>query len=714
MMTAEKNHLYVSPEGDDAWSGLLAAANADRTDGPLASPAAARDAARKMEKSADCPVTVHLAPGRYRIAESLQFGPEDSFVTYVSEQPLAAAIDAGVQIAGWRETTLETGVKCWVADATDALEQVGPFRQMFAFGRRAVRARLPKDDWYWMDFVPETDQGGWPNRKCTQKTRFQPKSGHFQPFRNIEDVDIVVTHWWSEDRRPVARYDEKENMVHLAEEMFRPMVDDLDDRWARYYIDHVFEGLSEPGEWYLDRTDKKVYYVPREGEAMDNAPTFAAGPALFLHVEGDWSNEQYVENVCFEGVVFEHSDWRDYNRVSQSAAMLPGAITVIGARGFALTDCAVRHVGNYAMDIQAGCMFCRVVGCTIEDIGAGGIKADGSNAHGPVAGRTGRNVFCDNVVRGMGRVHHSGPGIILKNTFGNLVMHNHIHDVYYTGVSVGWVWGYHDSIAKDNRIEFNHIHDIGQGWLNDMGAIYLLGVAPGTALRNNLIHDVRGFKYGGWAIYPDEGSSHVVIENNVCYDCASQLFHLHFGRESSVRNNIWAFAEEGIIAISRGSTSSSMPEKAVVNDGRVSNSFTFIRNIVITDGSPVFLGGMERMFDDRSADLDQGSFISDMNVFHDVSGKDLWVANGGHTIAKDGYYDEYTWDTWRSWGNDRFSIVADPKFRDLQARDFSLADDSAALDVGFQPIDLSTVGPRPAGRRDIPQTMLGADPAPRR
>jgi hypothetical protein len=701
---ARSSVLYVSPQGNDRWTGRLPDPNARGTDGPLATVAAAQRATRRLKKSADAPVTVYLRGGRHRIAKTLLFGPKDSFVTYAAYQDEQPILDSGAPVAGWCEETVE-GRRMLTADASPALRKVGPFRQLFVSGRRARRARLPDEGFYWMADVPGTQKSGWPNRRCTQKRIFFAAEGQWRPWRNLTDTDVVIIHWWHEDRRAIASFNPRTRKVVLAEETVRALVDDLDPSWAKYYIDNVFEGLARPGDWYLDRKAKKVYYLPRPGETAETIEAFAAGPAAPLRLEGHPDRGALVEQVRFVGLVFEHTDWRRHSHASQSASDMPGVVTLIGACQCALENCIIRHSGIYGVDIQDGCIGNRIVGCTIEDLGAGGIMVSGTDHTGPRARRTGHTLISDNHLHALGRVHHAGAGIILKHTFANVVAHNHIHDLYYTGVSCGWIWGYSESVARDNRIEKNHIHQVGQGLLNDMGGIYLLGVQPGTALRGNLIHDVRSSKYGGWAIYPDEGSSHIVIENNVCYDCSSQVFHLHFGRESVLRNNIWAFAKEGIIAISRGNQCN-WPQKGAAPDGRVSGALTFERNIVLTDGAPVFLGGM----DDESGNLETRTFWSDLNLFWDVGGKPVRCANGGHLIAKEGYKRFFTWKEWQAFGYDRHSVIADPKCADLAKRDFRLADDSPAWALGFQAIDLSDVGPRPADKRTHPDYLLGAGP----
>ena len=406
----------------------------------------------------------------------------------------------------------------------------------------------------------------------------------------------------------------------------------------------------------------------------------------------------------FEGLHFENTDWiqpgeegdpldtawSDPSRTihnngrngrgsaGQADADVSGVIFLKGARNCAIENCRIANTGWYAIDLGDGCMGNRIVGNEMFDLGGGGVKLNGA-AHEDHACKlwTGNNQVTDNHIHSCGRVFFAATGIHAMHTFGNELSHNHIHDLFYTGISCGWCWGVRDSICRENKIQYNHIHDLGHGMLSDMGGIYTLGVQPGTVLRGNLIHDVEKLNYGAWCIYPDEGSSHVLIENNVCYSTNGEIFHQHYGRENIVRNNIFAFGADAMAA-----------------HGRVDydhKAFTFTRNIFISDGAPMFKAGYGCQLEDRNHE-------SDLNLFWDVSGAEpVFARNDGTKIDL---------AAWRALGHDRHAVVADPKCADAKNGDFTLAPDSPAItELGFEPIDLSSVGPRPPDKRQATPGM---------
>jgi hypothetical protein len=261
---------------------------------------------------------------------------------------------------------------------------------------------------------------------------------------------------------------------------------------------------------------------------------------------------------------------------------------------------------------------------------------------------------------------------VSRHAYGNVIAHNHIHDLYYTGISCGWVWGYTDNVSRDNRIEYNHIHDLGHGLLNDMGGIYILGVQPGTVIVGNVIHDIVKKNYGGWGIYLDEGSSHITVENNLTYRLSSQCYHQHYGRENRISNNIFAFGKEGVISFTR-------PEEHI--------SVVFERNIILTDNTPAFV---------CKTDLDRVHMISDLNLIWDVAADEPTYAGNGRydNTAKWDYWRKYTTEEWQLRGYDLHSIGADPLFADSGAGNFTLHPDSPAAKLGFVPFDPTLAGIR--------------------
>ena len=698
--------LYVSTHGNDEWSGRLPEPNADSSDGPFATIAAARDEVRRRKsfvfsKQASRysaalrnPFSVWIRGGVYRISEPIVFDEKDSapvcYRAYPGETPI---VDGSVEIDGWSETFVR-GTNCWVADVPDVREKGWNFRELFVNGERRVRPRYPKKGLLDMESVPGLPPtGSWMTGRLY--TEFIAKPGDLRQFENLEDIEAVYLHFWIEERTGIESYDESTRTVKMSRPSTAPLYAAHGQNLADYYLDNVAEELSEPGEWYLDRKAGKVYYVPLAGESPESVEITAPKTLQLLVLQGNPDENKFVEFLHFEDIVFQHTDWRhpdssdgaefieltgDHakfesrrnlrkNRAAcnQAAADVPGVIFLEAARHCVFTGCTVQNVGWYGFQIGDASRAIAVQHCTIRQTGAGGVRINGASSVDPVHRRTGDHAITDNEISAGGRIFHSAVGILVMHGFNNEIAHNHIWDYYYTGISVGWVWGYMESVSRDNRIDYNHIHQIGQGVLSDMGGIYTLGVQPGTTIVGNHIYNVTKAHYGGWCIYPDEGSSHMVIENNLCYDTNDAVFNQHYGRNNIVRNNLFAFADSSVLSHGRAEYEHC--------------SIRFERNILLSNGEAIFRVGYR-------GSLDKPNHTSDLNLIWDIGGKAPRFTRRDSTDEKD-------LEGWQANGLDRHSVFADPKCVDIENRDFSLKDDSPAAEIGWTPLEPSKAGPRP-------------------
>lgn len=645
--------FYVATDGNDQWSGKLAAPNKEKSDGPFATIARARDAVRALR--IQNPPTVVVRGGVYRLAETLTFGPEDSGVVYTAAPGERPVFSGGRVITGWKKGE----GKLWTAQVPEVAAGKWYFHQLFVNGQRATRARTPNEGYLRTEgtLVPLVrDRKKWTPE---MKIGFKFKEGDLKRWSNLDDVNIVAFHAWTASWHHIAEVNEQARTVRFAQPSGWPM--SYWEKEQRYYVENLREALDSPGEWYLDRKTGVLSYWPRPGEDMRKAEVVAPALMTLVRFAGDPDNGKFVRGVRLTGLSFQHGDWeipRDKPADGQAAVtFLDAAISANGALDCVLQRCEVAHVGQYGVNFARGCRGNRIEQCHIHDLGGGGVRLGeyirGNDLPAGDAVRTRGNIVHNCFIHDGGHVFHAGIGVWVGQSANNVISHNEICDFYYSGMSIGWTWGYGPHEGFGNVAEFNHIHHIGKGVLSDMGGIYTLGNQAGGALRNNLIHDVLSYSYGGWGLYTDEGSTGLLMENNVVYLVKDGGFHQHYGRENIVRNNILAKSAERLIARSR------QEEHC---------SFTFERNIVYQERGPL-LGG----------NWSNKNYRMDRNVYWRAGGEPTFV---GATFAE--------WQ--QEMGQDKNSVVADPKFVNAARNDYRLKPDSPAFKLGFKPIDISTVG----------------------
>ncbi|MBI3922301.1 MAG: right-handed parallel beta-helix repeat-containing protein, partial [Armatimonadetes bacterium] len=646
--------LYVATNGNDAWSGRMAKPNGSRTAGPLATLTGAREAIRKLKATGlSEPVQVMISGGPYRLTSPLVLQPQDSGtaecpVTYCAAPGSRPVISGGRVIKGWRQQA--KGL--WVADLPEALEGKLAFRSLFVNGQRRTLARSPNEGFYYIASKAAlvTDpQTGKETDPANLAFRFRP--GEIKAWDNLNDIDAVIYFHWESGMLRLKSVDEVAQTVTFTGPMKWPF-------WSkqRYFVENFPEALDAPGEWYLDRYAGKLYYRPMPGENMTKAQVVAPVVTQLVLFQGEPEAGMWVEHVRFEGLSFQHADYTlepEGHGDWQAAVTIPAVIQARGAKDCSLEGCEIAHVGQYGVWFSWGCKNNRVVQCHLHDLGAGGVRIGEGGIPPNEALQTSGNVVDNNLIHDGGILFPGAVGVWIGQSCDNQVSHNEICDMNYTAISCGWTWGFGPTWAFRNRIEFNHLHHLMRGVLSDGAAIYTLGTSPGTVVRNNLIHDVWCFAegYGAGGIYPDEGSSQILIENNVVYRTLSGGLTVHYGRDDIARNNIFALGRDGQVYLGRQDMNSSL---------------TFERNIVYYTEGTLFT---------RDSKL-----TADNNVYWNASGEPVTFLN------------EESLEDWRKRGVDEHAVIADPLFVDPKNGDFRLKPDSPALKLGFQPIDVSQAG----------------------
>jgi hypothetical protein len=505
--------------------------------------------------------------------------------------------------------------------------------------KRLTLARSPNTG-YWMT------QGG------VGGTAFRYPTDTVQPWSNLRDANAVVYHIWETSILQIARIEPATRTISFTGP----------SKWAfgwygkqRFVIENHEGALDAPGEWQLDRDSGVLSLMPPSG--VDPRKAVIVAPALESLVEfaGDPERGQAVHDVVLRGLSFQHAEWPlppDGHGDWQAAVTVPAAVRAVGAVNCRIEGCEVAHVGGYGISLGAGCMDCVVRRCRLRDLGAGGVKIGRPEATtGPLA--TGRCTVDNCFIHDGGHIHPGAVGVWVGQSSDNTISHNEICDLNYTGISVGWSWGYAPTTCHRNRIEFNHLHHLGRQVMSDMGAIYTLGISTGTVIRNNLIHEIWGHETSGsGGIYPDEGTTGVLIENNVVYGTIYGGFSIHYGRDITARNNVFALSRDR--QMSRGRADKQ-------------TTFAFERNIVY---------------------YDRGDLMAGNGEITSSGGNVYWHAGRKPVLFQDG--DALA--DWQAKGHDRTSVVADPQFVDPRRFDFRLRPGSPALKLGFRPINTDLCG----------------------
>ena len=233
-----------------------------------------------------------------------------------------------------------------------------------------------------------------------------------------------------------------------------------------------------------------------------------------------------------------------------------GCITIKDSNYITINNCKVKFNAYNAITLLNNSCYCDIINNKVSDSNVGGIYLK-DLCH--------NNKILNNEVFNLGQFVKTGVGVFIQGTEvvegdsfpsrNNEIIGNEIHDLIYSGISIGWNWGHFskDDNSKfscpETKIQNNKIYNIGTSYgewspnynrLSDLGGIYTLGNNKNTVISDNVIGFITGNSLAN-GIYLDGSTSGLIeIYNNEVFAVRSHaLFHLcnTGGKNYHVYNN---------------------------------------------------------------------------------------------------------------------------------------------------------------------------------
>ncbi|MBR4627191.1 MAG: carbohydrate-binding protein [Ruminococcus sp.] len=548
--------FYVSPDGDDSGNGSLSS--------PFRTIGAARDAVRKVNGNMTGDITVYLRGGDYRITEPVVFDTKDSatngfHINYVAYEGETPVINGAAQVTGWTKHD----DKLWKAP----LDRDYKLRNLYVNDRRAnmgsvtVQAKGGSGEYH-----IEKGQADWAWDSGTKSDGLAYDASSMPRITsNFDDLEVINGTTWNENivcTRDV-KY-ENGSLILLLQQPYGAIAQT--PGWGAGFsvtgthtVYNAFSFVNDPGEFFFDKTEKVLYYYPREGEDMTKADVEAPFADQLIVIKGD-STKDRVTGLSFSGITFANTDYQltdvdgSHGKTTCQAAQtytafadsnwhkykyemadtLPAAVHITNSDDISLTGNTVKHTGADGISMTNDVINSNVTGNFITDITSSGITvghpqhiyigdASWDNHEKFPVGVEGvckNDTISQNMLYDISVVHGFGGCAAITAYYADTVkiLSNTIEKTAYNGIHLGWGWcNFKDSTTcRDNMICYNRVIN-SLNRLHDSGGIYTIGQMEGTVINENYIQGIPAAAQWQptYGLHNDEGTAYIEENDNI-------------------------------------------------------------------------------------------------------------------------------------------------------------------------------------------------------
>ncbi len=374
--------VYVAINGNDENDGSRNA--------PFATIERAMEEIRCYNSDMTEDLTVYIGEGVYELENTLTFTNEDGGtngydVIYKAAEGDGVVISGGRAVKGWTEG--EKGI--WYAP----VDGITSALSMSVDGKAARRAESEE----WIDITSIFPD----ERDIDTESGITVADVKYAQYKNPSDIQLKFIRGWksyllnvdriiADDsgskfimRQPTfyfAEYNKADSMGY--ETQFYNIAEN-----NNFLLENAFEELDTPGEFYYDRSEKLVYYMPREGENPLTGDIRISKLEKLVEICGSNSASK-VNNLAFEGLTFADAAWNraaEYGFVSDQAqtliydpkvpaenpgyTMTPANISVKNAQAIRFENNVLRNMNAVGIGFYDGVDNSVIRGNVFADIG---------------------------------------------------------------------------------------------------------------------------------------------------------------------------------------------------------------------------------------------------------------------------------------------------------------------------------------------------------
>lgn len=767
--------FYVAVNGNDRWSGRLAAPNGARTDGPFATLEQAQMAVRELKKTRRSDIEVAIGGGVYSRTRTFLLGLEDSawpgqVISYVAAKGETPILLASAPLGPWEQVDppripdtsrgkvyraaakaildlrRAAGLPSGLGLAPDPVYQnrihslygpKGALRRSQSKGFRASPEGAERDRNFWL-------------------TNMLFPAGALGAYGDPSGLElrIIPTFYWAMNLLPLAGLDPLARRLATAMPATYPMTPNHFADRDSAFLENAPEDLDEDGEWFYDGSTQSIYLLNALGRPIGiRAPVLVELVRIEGQVRAAEAYDTPVRGIRLCGLTFSQGervgtwggsglglqhDWEFWDRPS-------ALVRLRAAESCRIEDCRFIDSAHAGMRLDLHAVSNRAQGNLFEKLGGTAILLAG---YGPGDKDVNfGNEISDNEIHEIGQAYWGSPALMIWQSGRNQVKNNHIHHVPYSGIVVSGRVGFSEGTRfpraecsatvrwADVKARFG---ENPRPALDSWWAMEPILHGRGNLIARNDIHQVMERLGDGNGIYISGTGGGNLVRENYLHDNSGRYMNAVIRNDDNQHGSTF---DGNIVARSGGWG------EGVINKGSnhlVNNLFFDLHG---NDSHRAYL--VLNTTDQSGSTFSNNVLVARAPALHILSEANSNARNKNGSLfrqmAADGnlYFNSAAPDwatefltTQRTFGNEIRSREANPIFLDPTGTEsFRFDPLSPALALGIrQPVELSAVGLRepwrsrhmaPALRtfmepdrdcilwRPMPVTLRSSDPAAR-